>query len=251
MLRSSRVCVACLCLAPSALAQYGPNGYGQQPQPNSLQAGGLTAPSTYEEPDPDEAEQRRRLDQAERSDSGRGLKWFHLDTEVGVQHLGLQTFKANNLVDSAVVGTQQTGLLVGAGVGIRLVFLTIGPRFRLANFSDFQVWTLNGEVGLRIPIGNLEPHFNLGAGYAHLGAFQADLNAEGVDISGFDIRGGGGLDYFVTPVFSVGASVTFETLVLYRSGFGTTQPSAGSVYEADGSSFGSAVSGTLVLGLHF
>lgn len=261
---------------PYGSGSQGANGSGsqgayggqQQSQPGSLEAGGLTAPGAMDEPqNPESAEQRRELDKAEEADSGRGLEWFYINAEAGVQHLGLQTFEANNLIDAEVVETSQTGFLFGAGLGLRLVFITVGPRFRLATFSDYQVWTLNGELGLRIPIGSVEPYFTVGAGYASLGSFSAGnvgsgLTADAVDITGYDIRAGGGLDIYVTPVFSIGGSLTFEMLGLTRPGVSpqdlqaarSGQPSPGtadSVYAADGSSLGSALTGTLVLGLHF
>jgi len=39
----------------------------------------------------------------------------------------------------------------GGGLGARLLYLTIGPRFHFAKFKDLGLWTLGGEVGLRIP----------------------------------------------------------------------------------------------------
>ncbi len=68
----------------------------------------------------------QELETADREDSGRGLEFFYLNAEVGGEHLGLQTFKANQLVDSNVVKTTQTGLMFGAGLGLRLVFITLG-----------------------------------------------------------------------------------------------------------------------------
>jgi hypothetical protein len=80
-----------------------------------------------------------------------------------------------------------------------------------------------------------------------------------VTIGGYDVRAGGGLDYYITPVFSVGAALTFEVVGLTSSGTlqalqgsGSTQGGVqGQVLAADGSSVGSAFSGTFVAGLHF
>lgn len=254
----------------AALAQ----GYGQPAPPPGGQNGGMSAgglappPSTQEGQSSSEAQTEQELNKSEQEDSGRGLEFFYLNGEIGMEHLGLQTFKANNLVDANVVKSTQTGLMYGGGLGLRLVFLTLGARFRIGNFSDWQLWTLNGELGLHIPLGNLEPYFTLGAGYASLGSFSAgnigsDLNNAGVSITGYNIRAGAGLDYYITPMFSVGANLTGEMLGLTRPGVdpaklkasasntNSSTQAAADVYKADGSSLGAAVSLTAVIGLHF
>ncbi len=250
-----------------ASAQYGqPQPYGQpqeQPQPGGgLSAGGLTPPSSqpndpYANPStPTEQE----LERAEREDSGRGLEFFYINAEAGGEHLGLQTFSANELVDASTVKTTQTGAVFGVGLGLRLVFLTIGPRFRIGLFDQWQLWTLNGELGLRIPLGNIEPYFTFGGGYASIGAFSSDnvgggLNSNEVDITGYNIRGGFGLDFYLSNTFSIGANLTGELLVLTRPGVDPSKLSgsgtASDIYAADGSSVGSGVTLTGVVGLHF
>ena len=42
----------------------------------------------------------------------------------------------------------------GVGSGLRLLFLTAGPRFRYAHFSHFDLWTLNLDLGWHVPLGN-------------------------------------------------------------------------------------------------
>jgi hypothetical protein len=208
------------------------------------------------EQDPESAQTEEKLQQAEEEDAGRGLEFFWINAEVGGEHLGLETFKANNIVDAGVVETSQTGLVYGGGLGVRLLFITIGARFRLADFSAWQLWTLNGEVGLRFPLGDIEPYFTLGAGYASLGAFGTGNLGGGLNSEN---GGGGGIDWYVTPVFSIGASLTAEMIGLTRPGvdpsllMGTGAPGGaeGQVYLADGSSLGFGVTLTAVLGLHF
>ena len=264
---------ASLTLSSAALAQ----GYGPPPpQPGTgLESGGLTPPSgapppgaTPSDPMLPPTPTEQELAQADREDSGRGLEFVWLNGEVGFEHLGFQTFKSNDLVDAGVVKTTHTGPLFGAGLGVRLVFITLGARFRLASFEIGQLWTLNGEVGLRIPLGALEPYFTLGGGYASLGSFDtdklgSDFNDAGVEIRGYNIRGGVGFDYYLSNAFSLGANLTGEMLGLTRPGVdpsklqatGTTSndPDAlkAEVYQASGSSLGAAVSGTVVIGLHF
>lgn len=244
-----------LCVTSSALAQY-----GQQPQQQGqgMEAGGLAPPAgSTGSPDPYGASTptEQELERAEREDAGRGLEFFWMNGEVGFEHLGLQTFKANDLVDAELVETTQTGPVFGGGLGVRLVFLTLGARFRLGSFAEWQLWTLNGELGIRIPLGAFEPYFTLGGGYASIGAFDTanvgtDLNKAGVDITGFDIRGGFGFDYYFSNAFSLGANLTGELLFLTRPG-ATASALQGTVYAADGSSIGSGVTLTAVIGLHF
>ncbi|HEX4338665.1 MAG TPA: hypothetical protein VH062_22320 [Polyangiaceae bacterium] len=255
-----------------ALAQYAEQpatgAYGSAPataQP-TIESGGLAPPPSTTTETPEVVATESKLDEAKTKDSGRGLEWVWLNAEFGFEHLGLQTFSANKLVDANVVGTTQTGLMYGVGAGVRLVFITLGARFRIATLSAFDIWTLNGEAGLRIPLGKLEPHLSLGGGFASIGAFSASdlggVERDHVAITGYDLRAGGGLDYYVTPIFSVGASVTFEVLGLTRPGVGlqdlknvATSGSQGTteaeLYKASGSSVGSAFTGALVLGLHF
>lgn len=247
-------------VAVSSVAKAQNTPYGaQQPeaQGEQMQAGGL-APPSGSSTDQESAQTEQKLDDADKKDSGRGLEWFYLNAEAGFEHLGLQTFKTGLLVDPKIVSTTQTGGLIGAGLGLRLVFITIGPRFRVGLFSDYQVWTLDAEVGLRIPLGNVEPYLNLSGGYASMGAFSAQ-NIGGptsgdVSITGYNIRAGGGLDIYVTPVFSIGAGLTGEMLGLTRPGVSVSKlgASAGSnLYAASGSSVGFGLTGTAVFGLHF
>ena len=274
--------LAVLAAPGAASAQTWGQPAGQQPQQpqqswgtpqgqgtGGMSAGGLAPPSSNPgDPNAGYQQTEQQMSKADKEDSGRGLEFFWLNAEVGGQHLGLQTFKANNLVDAGTVKTSQTGLMYGAGLGLRLVFITLGARFRLGQFSEWDIWTLNGELGIHIPLGAVEPYFTFGGGYASMGAFDGNnlggsLSSEDVDIKGYDIRGGFGIDVYVSSTFSIGANLTGEMLVLTRPGVdpsklkasGTSGTSgtqaAAEAYKADGSSIGAAVSLTGVAGLHF
>jgi hypothetical protein len=235
--------------------------------PSSLSAGGLAPPAPLE-PAPVEAPPsatEQQLSRADREDAGRGLEFVFLDAEGGVQHLGLETLHGSELVDGDLIHSTGTGALFGAGAGLRLIFLTAGARFRLENFSDYRLWTLGLEFGLRIPMGALEPYFTLSGGYASLGAFDtAALGAAGVGVTGlsargFDLRGGGGVDYYLGPTLSVGANLSGDLLFLSRSkqtitptaGAGSAAQHAAVVYARDASSIGAGASLTARVGLHF
>jgi hypothetical protein len=259
-------------------APYGQSTYGGQPSygspgpsPGGLQSGGLTPPPAAPGVDPlasapPSTATEQELESADRRDTGRGLEFVWLNAEIGFEHLGLETFKAKSLVDAQGVSTTQTGPVYGAGLGVRLVFLTLGARFRYGSFSDWQLWTLNGELGLHIPLGMIEPYLTLGGGYASLGSFDTnnlsgDLNGANVRVRGFDVRGGVGLDLYLSNLFSVGANLTGEVLALTRPSVDpqklkldsstNSQQATAKVYAADGSSIGSGVTLTAVAGLHF
>src|SRR6187399_2157545 len=222
---------------------------------SSLSAGGLAPPPALETgpasgaapatPAATEAE----LAKADKEDSGRGLEFVWVNGDVGVMHLGLGTLKNDAIVDPASVSTTQTGVVVGAGAGVRLVFLTLGVRFRYAPLPDTKLWTLGLEGGLHWPFGAFEPYLTLGAGYVQAGAMP------GVDaptLRGVDARLGGGFDYYLTNMFSVGVNAGADLLFLSREG-SCTQPldanGAPGFYCQSGSSMGGALTATALAGL--
>ncbi len=247
---------ALLCVALPALAQ--------QPAPapaTNLESGGLRPPEAVDgaEPAPAETTQpstEQQLERADREDAGRGLEWIWLNAEVGVQHLGLQTFKGDALVDPKLVKTTQTGLLYGAGIGARILVFTVGARFRMGTFSDWKLWTLDAEGGFRIPIGKLEPYFTVAAGYASIGSLDSDAPASSkASIRGLNARLGAGLDYYLSNTFSIGGNLSGDLLFLSRSKVDGAETSTSgdeaTVYAKDGSSIGAGTSLTAVVGLHF
>jgi hypothetical protein len=237
---------AWLCLPALAFAQQ-PAPAPAAPQSN-LESGGLRPPEAVDDTapvDPAAPTPEKELEKADREDSGRGLEWIWLNAEIGSEHLGLQTLKANDLLDPKLVKTSQTGLVYGAGVGVRILV-----------FSEWQLWTLNLEGGLRIPIGSLEPYFTVGGGYASLGSFSTTAPASSkADVKGFNARVGAGLDYYLSNTFSVGGNLTGDLLFLSRSKVAeadaSTSGNEAAVYAKDGSSIGAGATLTAVVGLHF
>jgi hypothetical protein len=244
----------------------GPGTAAAQPasDPSGLNAGGLTPPGggtddAYVPPPTVEED----LATAEKEDSGRGLEFVWLNAEAGIEFIGLQTLHANHLVDADLVESEQLGPVFGGGFGVRLVFLTLGPRFRFGSFPAWQLWSLDGELGLRIPIGRVEPYVTLAGGYVSAGALAANdiLGGGEVAIHGANVRLGGGVDFYLSKAFSLGVAGTGEALFLTRPGVDPTAlatadlgPDASSVqdlYAADGSGVGMALTGVAVVGLHF
>jgi hypothetical protein len=250
-------------LAVPALLSVSALGLAQAPPPaappTDLESGGLRPPDAVDttSPTPPAAETpEKELEKADQEDSGRGLEWVWLNAEIGGEHLGLETFKSKQLLDPKLVKTSQTGLVYGAGVGVRILVFTAGVRFRLGSFSEWQLWTLNAEGGLRIPLGSLEPYFTVGAGYASLGSFSTSAPASSkADVKGFNARLGAGLDYYLSNTFSVGANFTGDLLFLSRSAVASASSSTSgdeaAIYAKDGSSIGAGATLTAVVGLHF
>src|SRR6516225_4361105 len=99
-----------------------------------------------------------------------------IDAQAGVESVYLQTFNADfDTVSVGLLPTSGVGPTANIGAGIRLVFLTLGVRGRVASFEDnsptqsvgaWQIWSLDGELGLRAPLGRFEPHGAVAVGYA-------------------------------------------------------------------------------------
>lgn len=238
---------------------------------SGLEAGGLappgvgptTGPTTY---DPGAASTEQALKEADTKDSGRGLEFVWLNAEAGYQLIGLQTFSKKNLVDAGFSETHQQGFGFGAGAGVRLIFLTLGARFRMGVFDAWQLWTLNAEAGLHLPMGRVEPYFTLGGGYASVGQFDAasstvDLKGADVHIRGWNARAGFGMDVYITNVVTIGGNITGDALFLKRpktesppqitGATAEQQANIDRVYRSDGTSIGAAMTATAVVGLHF
>jgi len=224
----------------------------QATAPPGMQAGGLVPPSSQSGPPAPQPLQptatQKRLEQADSEDSGRGLEFVYFGVEGGFQHAALQNIHKSGDLVAGSVRTNDVGALLGATIGVRLLFLTIGPRFRFAHFHDWDLWSLNLDAGWRIPLGNFEPYGMLSGGYSRLANSADGVLGSGnaVSVKGFNVRLGGGVDYFITNVLSVGGVVTVELLGLSRGAVGQT-----GAYAADSSALGIGLAGSAVAGLHF
>ena len=239
--------------------------------PPSLQAGGLTPPSSTMPPtapalDPNQTE--KDLDKAQKEDSKRGLEWFWINAEGGFSYVDMRTFVVDDKdFTFGFVPTKALGGTVGAGLGVRFLFLTLGARGRVGLFDPWQLFTVGGEIGIHIPLGRVEPHFELGGGYAAVGNVSGLVkgSSDAISISGGYGRASLGVDVFVTPIFSVGVLGSADLLALVRPKLNDTQiqaiqddpnvtafqKSAATGFGTEGSSLGLAGGVTAVLGLHF
>ncbi len=259
--------------APAPTTQPAPYGAAPSAPPPSpwgaMQAGGLAPPPPLPSGPPSgTGKTEEQLDRSKKQDSGRGLEWIWVDVGGGFEHLGLRTFNPKEEAFTAgFVETTANGGMLSGGLGARLLFFTLGARGRIAFFSPFNRLSLGPEIGFRFPIGNIEPHADVGFGWTGLGSFNGPVagDADAIAMRGVYARVGGGVDYYLTPAFSVGLGMSLELLHLSRPGISPDQiaalqalPSltaaerehAGRLGTA-ATSDGGALSATGQLGLHF
>lgn len=193
-----------------------------------LSAGGMKAPNALGETGDQRSKIEKELEESDERDSGRGLQYFWLSADVGFQALNLDALRDGGLLASGEP-SGASGLAFGAGVGARLLYFSLGARFQYGNFGTFTPWSLLGEAALRVPLGKFEPYGLVGLGYTKVsGPFG--------DVGGAEVRLGGGLDYYFSDSFSVGAQASGD--LLFLSGSSGTATGAGAL-------------GTALVGLHF
>ena len=188
----------------------------------------------------------RQLQRAQREDSGRGLQFAWAKADVGYHFTSLDALGGDEILPE---DTSTHGLLIGAGAGVRFLFLTAGARFRHLAGDAFDLWNVSGEVAFRVPLGQWEPFGVLGVGYSsvnNVAALSEEDNDE-LSLGGLNTRIAGGIDYFVTPIFSAGVRADAEFLFLGRDAI---DGAVGELAE-EGSSVGISSTLSLRLGLHF
>jgi hypothetical protein len=181
------------------------------------------------------------------------LDLLYLKAETGAEYVGLQTLTVRRDLVPSTARRDDTGLFGGAAAGVKLLFLGIGPHFRLGHFRDWDLWTLNLDVEWLAPLGKVEPYLLLSGGYARLGrAFDSVGAGRSVRVTGYDLRFGVGGDYFVSPHFSVGASLSGEVVGMQRPGVDLNSQDGlvNDLYKFDGASAGLGITGALGAGLH-
>lgn len=185
---------------------------------------------------------------------------FWAEGEAGVARMGLDTLSTGEILETELLESSDSTAVWGFGAGLRALVVTIGVRFRYADFERWNIATTNLEAGFRIPIRFIEPSFTFGAGYAKLSNFEFrnadELDRAGVDIDGVDLRAGVGLDVYLPYQLYVGAKFTGDLLIFARPAVSTRKFSnaldatAAQIYSQDGSSIGGGTSLTGVVGVH-
>jgi hypothetical protein len=241
--------VAPVFFATSAFAQVAPPG---TIDPNSPGAPNATPPQTAT---------TQQLNEAEQKDTGRGLEFVYLNAEAGFSYMSLASFDSSSL---GIQRTDHAGGMIGFGAGLRLLVLTIGANIRYNMVGAFNLWQIEGVVGLHIPAGWFDPYFALRGGYDFVGALgdgAANLvgsnTSSDISVHGGNVGISGGLDYYFTKWFSIGADGTFDILFLKRpplplpAGVPASAVAGNALYEQSGSSVGFGLIASGHLGLHF
>jgi hypothetical protein len=183
----------------------------------------------------------------------KGPDVLFLETETGAAYVGLQTLHVKRDVVPTSTRNEDVGGMFGVMGGVKLVFLSIGPHARFGRFRDWDLWTVDLDVGFHAPLGPVEPFLRLGGGYVRLSrAFDKVKNGGSLHSDGYNISLALGADYFVTNYLTVGGRFSGELIGLHRSGVNldTQEGLVNDYLKYDGAALGLALSGTLALGLH-
>jgi hypothetical protein len=258
------VALACFAFAPAALAQ----DIAPPPPMDPNQPGAPGNPTTTPEQQQSE-EQKKKLDEAEKEDSGRNFELFWLNADIGGSYIDMRQLSEDNFkIEKASAG----GPMFGVGGGVRFVILVLGANLRYNALSSFNLWQINGEAGLKIPISKLDLLFGLHGGYSFVGRLgdasvgtssNVPSDKDAVKIRGFNGGFHFAVDYYVSQLFSVGGGVFADLLFLNRppldkpAGYDQLTPDQKAAIESDptyqrsGTSIGLQLGGGLRLGLHF
>jgi hypothetical protein len=196
-----------------------------------------------------------KLGADEKKDSGRGLEWVYLNADGGFAYTDMGSFGSTKL---SVQNTPSSGPTFGVGAGIRLFILTIGARANLDLLSSYDLWRLDGEIGIHIPIGHWDPYIGLHGGYCFVGSLQDGLSgSSNVSISGGDAGLALGVDYYFNHFVSLGLEASGSILFLHSAppalpagSSSALSPSESMLYQQTGDSVGLGVVGSLHLGFH-
>ncbi|HLK38190.1 MAG TPA: hypothetical protein VKU41_15615 [Polyangiaceae bacterium] len=207
----------------------------------------------------------------ESQDSGLGLEWVWLNADIGASYVNMTSFSASSL---GLVQTDGSGLTVGGGIGVRLLFVTLGVRFRNTQLSSLgSLWEIDAEAALHLRVWRIDPYFGVRGGYAFVGSLDsnavgaaAGLQSPSVSVNGFDVGPMVGIDFYFSHLVSVGAEAGVEFLFLNRPkpalpNLSQLPPDqqmmvqqmimSNPLYQQSGSSIGLGAGGTAHLGIHF
>jgi hypothetical protein len=210
----------------------------------------------------------------ESQDSGLGLEWVYLNADAGFAYTNMQSLSASNL---AIERASSAGGAFGVAAGARLLFFTVGVRARDLQLSAFNLWELDAEAALHMRVWHIDPYFGARGGYVTVGGLSAaETNASSgaaastsatsnENVHGFNVGPMFGIDIYFSSLFTIGAEVNAEFLILERppipvpasvtaamQATGTAlTPQQQQLYNQSGSSVGFGVVGSAQLGLHF
>jgi hypothetical protein len=203
------------------------------------------------------------------------VEWFFVKPGFGYQRIWLRTFVAEDSerLTAHVIPEDLSGPAPSLGIGMKLWFISLGVTGRMAHLSgtaperettDIDLWSVDGELAFRAPLGPFEPYVLVGAGYSTFGGMGdvVDGMSGGLDMNGANVRGGLGFDYYLSRDLSLRFEGTSDVLFLARPGVsarnlaepkevGTLDEAQERLLEADGSSAGLGLGVGAGLGVHF
>jgi len=210
-----------------------------------MQNGGLTPPPAQGAWPPPSGSTAATLAEADRSDSGRGLEFIYVEPELGAEYVGLNALHSGLYLLPADASSSGFGLVAGGAAGVRLLFFTAGPRFRFVHFSDFDLFTIDLELGWRVPLGSLDVYGMLGGGYAWL-----TQSVPRPKVDGYNFRLGGGADYYFTNVLSLGGRLSVD-LQRLQTRLPAAGPSGMITESVPTYGLGLGLTASIIAGLHF
>ena len=204
-------------------------------------------------PSEGQATVREAASTTEHPKDAKGPDVLFLETETGAAYVGLQTLHVKRDVVPTSTRSEDVGGIFGVMGGVKLLFLSIGPHARFGRFQDWDLWTVDLDVGFHAPLGAVEPFLRLGGGYARLSrAFDKVRNGGSLHSDGYNLSLALGADYFVTNYLTIGGRVSGELIGLHRAGVDLDAQDGlvNDYLKYDGAALGLAVTGALALGLH-
>ncbi len=194
----------------------------QQQQPQQL-----APPPPMQQTAPPPAPTEQKLDESKKEDSGRGLEFLYVNGQVGAVFDALGTF--NNSLQ--MQQTNAGGAMFGAEAGVRLLFLTLGARFRYETLpTAFNIWQLDAVLGFHVSSGKWDLYPSIHGGYSAIGSVDPNNlstiapcstcttqdAANGFSTKGANVGFSFGADYYLAKFFSIGIEGTFEFIFLHR-----------------------------------
>ena len=95
--------------------------------PDDCPSGGATRAGSREATTPQTTDHEHKLD------------FLYLKAETGVEYVGLETLSVKRDIVPFSVRHDDTGVFGGASAGVKLLFLSLGPHFRMAHFRDWDL----------------------------------------------------------------------------------------------------------------
>src|SRR5262249_12582659 len=120
--------------------------------------------------------------------------------------------------------------------------------------QDWDLWTLDLDLGFHAPLGWFEPFVRLGGGYARLErAFDRLQDPKNLRTHGYHLALTLGADWFATQNVTIGARGGGDLLALQRAGVDLNAQDGlvNDYLKYDGAAAGLGLAGAVALGLHF